>query len=147
MDAGVFVGIFIVGARYLLGISKIFISEALKRKTGILNDGEGVMIENQRLYSFSILKSWKSLYQTTDSKNQLSKTDKKGALGKFIDYVREQGKATHNRALAQRIIPSFKQIYAHQNKTKGAKSFMKIRIINSYTDLLKDIKSQLDTLG
>jgi len=105
------------------------------------------MIENQRLSSFSTLKSWKSLYQTTDLNNKLIKADKKGALGKFIDYVREQGKATHNRAFAQRIIPSFKQIYAQQNKTKRAKSFMKIRIINSYTDLLKDIKSQLDILG
>jgi hypothetical protein len=87
---------------------------------------------------------WKSVYQSIASENDPLRREKKGALEKFRDYVRDQAQAVQNTIHFNKFIPISKQIIDESNKPRG---LTKAEAITRYKDFLDHVKSQLDYLG
>ncbi|MHC4271068.1 MAG: hypothetical protein ACYST2_01995 [Planctomycetota bacterium] len=89
----------------------------------------------------------KSVYQTILSENDPLKNQEKGALGKFIDYVREQVQVDQNTISYNNFFPILKQMLDETNKTKAWKALKNAEVITRYKAYLEHVESQLDYLG
>jgi hypothetical protein len=103
-----------------------------------------MVISNENLYDFSFVKMWKSVYQTAVSENH---PEKKGALEKFIEYVRDQAEDVQETIHYNRFVPVSKQTLNESNKTKAGVALTKAEVITRYKDYIDHVQSQLDCLG
>jgi hypothetical protein len=87
------------------------------------------------------------VYQTIVAENNPLKGEKKGALEKFVDHVRDQAQVAQDAICYNRFFLIMKQTLDESNKTKAWKTLKKAEVITRYNDYLDHVKSQLDCLG
>jgi hypothetical protein len=135
LDLGILISIILVRASILLGIARMTISNVW---------GRGMMVDNLSMYNFSLLGKSNSVYQSIVSANNPLK---KGALEKFVDYIRDQAHAVQVTSYFEKFVPLLNQMMEEPNKTKEWRSLKKAEVIARYNDFLEHIQSQLDILG
>jgi hypothetical protein len=106
-----------------------------------------MMISNENLHNIPFVDRWKSVYQAAVSENY---PEKKGALEKFIEYVRDQAEDVQETIYYNsynRFLTISKQILDKSNKTKAQVALKKAEVITRYNDFLEHVQSQLDCLA
>ncbi|MHC4842394.1 MAG: hypothetical protein ACYTEE_01185 [Planctomycetota bacterium] len=105
------------------------------------------MIEKASLANISLMTRWRSVYQTIVAENNPLKSEKKGALEKFINHVRDQAQAAQNTICYNRFFLIIKRTLDESNQIQATKVLKKAEVLTRYNSYLEHVQNQLDILG